>query len=69
MTADRKGVAMMNGFSAAMFKVFMGETEDDDGFDKLEDEFGKAKQDEFNPLNILKKSLMKESYDGLVVVD
>ncbi|KIY70939.1 hypothetical protein CYLTODRAFT_487700 [Cylindrobasidium torrendii FP15055 ss-10] len=70
VTADRKGVAMMNGFSPAMLKVFMGEAEEEeDGFDKIEDVVGKPKEDEFTPLNVLKKSLMKASYDGLVVVD
>ncbi|KAF9053711.1 hypothetical protein BDZ89DRAFT_938738 [Hymenopellis radicata] len=68
VTAERKGVAMMNGFSPALLKVFMGEAEEEE-FDKMEDVVGPAKEDEFNPINVLKKSVMKASFDGLVVMD
>ncbi|KAH6910197.1 hypothetical protein BKA70DRAFT_1272437 [Coprinopsis sp. MPI-PUGE-AT-0042] len=64
--ADRKGVAMLNGFSPALLKVFMGEQEEgEDGWEKVEG----AKEDEFNPLNVMKKALMRKSFDGLVVID
>ncbi|KAF8181817.1 hypothetical protein BJ912DRAFT_605403 [Pholiota molesta] len=79
---DRKGVAMMNGFSAAMLKVFMGEEEEEEEVmewenvteggesvtvaEKLEQ---KKAEMEFNPINVMKKVLMRRSYDGLVVLD
>ncbi len=69
VTAERKGVAMMNGFSPALLKVFMGDAEEEEEFDKLEDVVGPAKEDEFNPINVLKKSVMKASFDGLVIMD
>ncbi|KAJ3505314.1 hypothetical protein NLJ89_g7487 [Agrocybe chaxingu] len=75
---DRKGVAMMNGFSPALLKVFMGEKEEEEEaaaeWEKV-DEDGESvtvvekKEDEFTPVNVMKKALMKKSFDGLVVVD
>ena len=53
--SDRKGVAMMNGFSPALLKVFIGEEEWEDA-------------DEFTPINLMKKTLLRKSFDGLVVV-
>jgi hypothetical protein len=82
--ADAPGVAMMNGFSASMLKVFMGEEGDasateeaDDWMDVSKDGAAKAvkgkkkgsKKEDFTPANVMKKALMKKSYDGLVVVD
>lgn len=72
VTAERTGVALMNGFSPALMKVFMGESEEDEleGWEKVTEDSEKAKRaDEFNPLNIMRKSVMKKSFDGLVVVD
>ncbi|THG96158.1 hypothetical protein EW026_g5631 [Hermanssonia centrifuga] len=73
---DRKGVAMMNGFSPAMLKVFLGEGEEteenmdvDDGWETVEADPVKNTKDEFNPINVMKKALAKKSFDGLVVVD
>ncbi|KAF8993016.1 hypothetical protein BDQ17DRAFT_1392732 [Cyathus striatus] len=57
VSCNRRGVAMMNGFSPAMLKVFMGEGE----------EVGDKK--EFNPVNVMMRVLVKESFGGLVVVD
>ncbi|TFK68453.1 hypothetical protein BDN72DRAFT_841736 [Pluteus cervinus] len=78
VTAERKGVAMMNGFSPAMLKVFMGEQEEEEEV-KEEDEWEKVKEDgttetvekkdEFNPVNVMKKAVSKKSYEGLVVLD
>jgi len=72
--AERKGVAMMSGFSAAMMKVFMGEVEEVEEADEWaevtqEGEVKENKEDEFTPLNVMKKALFKKSFDGLVVVD
>jgi hypothetical protein len=70
--SDRKGVAMMNGFSPALIKVFMGEQEEEvseweevktDGTSTV------TKEDEFNPINVMKKALLMKTFDGLVVVD
>ncbi|CAL1711833.1 unnamed protein product [Somion occarium] len=77
---DRKGVAIMNGFSPAMMKVFMGEEEEaedvvmeDEQWENIgadgEPEIKEKEKEEFNPLNVMKKALSKASYDGLVVVD
>jgi len=73
--STREGVAMMNGFSPSMMKVFMGEEEE------VVDEWEKVgkdgesvtvvekMEDPFNPVNVMKKALMKRSFDRLVVVD
>jgi hypothetical protein len=69
---ERKGVAMMSGFSPAMMKVFMGEAEEEEeGWSEvtMEGEVVEKKKEEFTPFNIMKKALMKKSYDGLLVVD
>lgn len=71
VTGERKGVAMMNGFSPAMLKVFMGEDVEDpemEGFEVVEQESAKQK-DAFDPVRIMIKAVSKESYNGLVVVD
>ncbi|KZT74086.1 hypothetical protein DAEQUDRAFT_761537 [Daedalea quercina L-15889] len=81
VTSDRKGVALMNGFSPAMLKVFMGDADAEEVADEIKDtwhcvgneerEVGDTVVDaeEFNPLNIMKKAVSKKSFDGLVVVD
>jgi len=77
--AERKGVALMNGFSPAMMKVFMGE--DADGEEKtmdddmvMVDEQGEGikptpQKQEMMPLSLMKKALGMASYDKLVVLD
>ena len=76
--SDRKGVAMMNGFSPALLKVFMGEQEE--GVSEWEDVATDGtstatvveKEGEiFNPINVMKKALLKktQAFNGLVVVD
>lgn len=70
--AERRGVAMMNGFSAAMLKVFMGEGgEEEEEWESVGPD-GESKTDvaeEFNPVNVMRRAVMKKSFDGLVVVD
>jgi hypothetical protein len=74
-SSTKKGVAMMNGFSPAVLKVFMGEEEEEVMEWEKMDEDGETvtvvekNEDEFNPINIMKKALMKTSFGGLVVVD
>ncbi|KAL0580993.1 hypothetical protein V5O48_000987 [Marasmius crinis-equi] len=70
--AEQEGVAMMNGFSPALMKVFMGEAEEEEeGWEKVGDEKAKEETEEekFDPLTIMKKAAMRKSFDGLVVLD
>ena len=80
--AERKGVALMSGFSPAMMKVFMGEdadeeeeeeTMDDDDMIMVDEEGEEIKptrqKQEMTPLSIMKKALGMASYDKLVVLD
>ncbi|KAF8173528.1 hypothetical protein K438DRAFT_2051129 [Mycena galopus ATCC 62051] len=74
VAADRKGVAMMSGFSPSMLKIFMGEEVEEVAEPEQEESDGEASQvenvkPEFNPLNVMKKALSRPSFDGLVVVD
>ena len=70
----KKGVAMMNGFSPAMLKVFMGEEEEVlIDWEKVEEDGSvtvvEKEKEVFNPYNVMLKALMKKSFDHLVVVD
>jgi len=77
--AERKGVALMNGFSPAMMKVFMGddadaeeETMDDDMVmvgEQGEEIKATLQKQEVMPLSIMKKALEMASHDKLVVLD
>ena len=73
-SSTKKGVAMMNGFSPAMLKVFMGEEEEATEWENVDDDgetvtVVEKNEDQFNPINVMKKALMKKSFDRLVVVD
>ncbi|CAA7260372.1 unnamed protein product [Cyclocybe aegerita] len=66
--SDTKGVAMMNGFSPSMLKVFMGE-ESDDSTDPQPDKPAASQVKEvMTPISVMRKAL-KDSFDRLVVVD
>ena len=74
--AERKGVALLNGFSPSLLKVFMGVDEvDEDGWEEVTKDGEKIdvkKMDVdkvFNPVEIMKKVLGRRSFEGLVVVD
>ncbi|KAJ7201646.1 hypothetical protein GGX14DRAFT_524263 [Mycena pura] len=67
--AERKGVALISGFSPAMLKIFMGEEEASDASDEDAVSVKEKVKAEFNPLNIMKKALSKPSYADLKVVD
>ncbi len=72
--AERKGVALMSGFSPAMMKVFMGEDAEEmlDDDTVVLDEQGeeiKTQKPEITPLSIMKRALEKASYDKLDVLD
>ena len=75
VTSDRKGVALMNGFSSMMIKAFMGnevDSEDEAEWDTVEQSEGEAVIKErvcMDPVSMMKEVLFDKSYDGLVVVD
>ncbi|TCD65395.1 hypothetical protein EIP91_002729 [Steccherinum ochraceum] len=80
VTGEKKGVALMSGFSPNMLKVFVGldeeEAEDKEWVEVGEDgevkEKGKkAKQDrpKLTPKEVVMKALGKESFSELIVVD
>ncbi|KAH9842443.1 uncharacterized protein C8Q71DRAFT_793946 [Rhodofomes roseus] len=75
VTADRKGVALMNGFSPALLKVFMGEADAEEIVEEVEDGWEKVNEQQatarkaFDPYTMLKKAVSKRSFDGLVVLD
>ncbi|KAG1736398.1 uncharacterized protein EDB91DRAFT_1224725 [Suillus paluster] len=74
VTGDRKGVAPLNGFLPSLLKVFMGELEEEeDEWEAVNEDGEKEKlrnfEEEFNPMEIMKKVLGRKSFDGLVVVD
>jgi len=76
VTHDRKGVALMSGFSPSMLKVFMGEVEDEqqeelewEDLGNGEDQVSKPMPEAMDPMTVMKKAVMKKSFDGLVVVD
>ncbi|KAF9235234.1 hypothetical protein BU15DRAFT_78243 [Melanogaster broomeanus] len=72
VTGEREGVALLSGYSPSLLKVFMDveeeqeEEEDDWGvLVKPESEMKQA----ITPEEIMRKTLGRKSYDGLVVVD
>jgi hypothetical protein len=79
--AERKGVALMSGFSPAMMKVFMGEGEEaeDEALDDdtvMVDEQGEEIKPEparrkqaMTPLSVMMKALGMASYNNLIVLD
>jgi hypothetical protein len=73
--AERKGVALMSGFSPAMMKVFMGEDADEtvDDDTVMVDEQGEeikapTRKQEMTPLSIMNRALGLASYDNLVIM-
>ena len=68
----KRGIAMMNGFSPAMLKVFMGEEEEapvDWGKVEEDGSVTMVEKDSFDPYSVMLKALTKKSFDGLVVID
>ena len=77
-TKERKGVAMMNGFSPALLKVFMGEDAEDaaeeegaEGGWEAVDEKGETVKvkSAFDPVSVMRKAVGKESFAALKVLD
>lgn len=75
ITSDRKGVALMGGFSPAMLKVFMGEIDPEDEIEwetveeTKRDVHPATVEGFFDPVTVMKKALFKKSFEGLVVAD
>jgi hypothetical protein len=73
VTGEQEGVALMSGFSPSLLKVFMGEEEAEgveaEWQEVKDDGEVEAKKEEFTPVNVMKKAVMKKSFDGLVVLD
>jgi hypothetical protein len=82
--AERKGVALMSGFSPAMMKVFMGEVEEAEDKDEvlddedmvMVDEQGEEikpeparRKQEMTPLSVMMKAVGMASYKNLIVLD
>lgn len=73
--AGRRGVAMMSGFSNAMMKVFMDESDGKEGEREEEEwtvvtEEGElGEEEEMTPLSVMKRALLRPSYNGLVILD
>jgi hypothetical protein len=68
VTGERKGVALMSGFSPSLLKVFMGQSDLKDAMVEHQSPTAPAPE-EFNPVNIMKRALQKKSFEGLVVLD
>jgi len=71
--AERKGVALVNGFSSAMMKTFMREREiGSTDWEEISKDGGTKSvglDAEFTPLNVMKRAVCHQSFDGLVVLD
>jgi hypothetical protein len=67
VTGQQKGVALMSGFSPALLKVFMGEEEAWE--EVMDDGTTNVVEETFDPVSVMKKALLKPSFDGLIVVD
>lgn len=71
VTAHRKGVAMMNGFSPSLLKVFMGEEEPviEEYINEKGDVVKVEVKDDFTPVSVMKKALLKDGFSELKVLD
>jgi hypothetical protein len=82
--AERKGVALMSGFSPAMMKVFMGEGQEaeaeddvldddtvmvDEQGEEIKPEPAPRRKQEMTPLSVMMKALGMASYNNLIVLD
>lgn len=70
VTSDKVGVALMNGFSPALLKVFMGEA-DADEWEKVsaEGDGETVVAEGMTPEEMMRKAVQMKSYENLVVMD
>jgi hypothetical protein len=72
VTGERKGVALLTGYSPSLLKVFMGGEEEEDWEEVVQDgeEVTQVKAKKmFTPVEFMQMALGRKSFDGLVVVD
>lgn len=73
VTADKKGVALMSGFSPNMLKVFMDDEDiEEEEWEKVGDSRKDGERKErlkLDPREVMMKALGKPSFSRLVVVD
>ncbi|KAG1766885.1 hypothetical protein EV702DRAFT_980520 [Suillus placidus] len=72
VTGERKGVALLNGYSPSLLKVFMGGEEVEEWEEVVQDgeEVTQVKAKKtFTPVEFMEMALGRKSFDGLVVVD
>ncbi|KAF8549932.1 hypothetical protein OG21DRAFT_521946 [Imleria badia] len=68
VTGERKGVALLSGYSPSLLKVFMG-VEAEEGWEVLDKDGQSQPRPSLTPEEWMRKALGRKSYDGLVVVD
>ncbi|KAG2036676.1 hypothetical protein BDR03DRAFT_959148, partial [Suillus americanus] len=71
VTGDRKGVALLSGYSPSLLKVFMGGEEEEEWEEVVQhgEEVTQVKAKKtFTPVEFMEMALGKKSFDGLVVV-
>lgn len=79
--ADTPGVSLVSGFSSNLMKYFLGQAKEEEGEDKLEEEWetlqkefaissiGKKEKMKKDPLETLMAIIGAESFKGVIVVD
>ncbi len=69
-SSNRKGITYLNGFSPAMLKDLMGESEVVESGDAKQDEEQETSEKKLeDAVDAMKAAVSKKSYDGLVVMD
>ncbi|KAG1807297.1 uncharacterized protein BJ212DRAFT_1387541 [Suillus subaureus] len=69
VTGDRKGVALLSGYSPSLLKVFMGEEEWEEVVQHGDEVTQVKAKKTFTPVEFMEMALGRKSFDGLVVVD
>ena len=72
VTGEKKGVALLSGYSSSLLKVFLEvQAEQKEEEWEVLDKEGQSRSEgaSLTPEELMKKALGKQSYDGLVVVD
>lgn len=70
VTAERKGVALLNGYSPSLLKVFMPGGEEEEEWEKVVQDGEQATvKKTFTPVEFMTMALERKSFDGLVVID